>query len=98
MAEDLLKNEEFYIVLQNMEVLGGKEKVDLPEFGLIDVPAKVDSGANRSAIHCSHITVTENNEVSFHIPLDSSHGEKVFHVKSFFKKNHIFFHFNCYFF
>lgn len=72
--------------MPKIEVVGWKDKVDLPEFGLVDVPAKVDSGANRSAIHCSQISVTDNNEISFHIPLDSSHGEKVFHIKSYFKK------------
>lgn len=70
-----------------MEIIGWKDKIDLPEFGLENVDAKIDSGANRSAIHCSHIIRTGEDEITFHIPLDSSHGEEVFHVKSFFKKN-----------
>jgi hypothetical protein len=72
-----------------MKTIGRIDKIDLPEFGLSDIPAKIDTGANRSAIHCSQIFETHENgrpEISFHIPLDSSHGEKDFHVKSFFKK------------
>ena len=72
-----------------MKTIGRIDKIDLPEFGLNDIPAKIDTGANRSAIHCSQITETNENgrpEISFHIPLDSSHGQKDFHIKSFFKK------------
>lgn len=72
-----------------MKTIGRIDRIDLPEFGLADIPAKIDTGANRSAIHCSEIFETDENgrsEVSFHIPLDSSHGENVFHVKSYFKK------------
>lgn len=38
-------------------VLGRRELVDFPEFGLRGVEAKVDTGAYTGAIHCSNIHV-----------------------------------------
>ena len=76
-------------MMEKLDVIGRIDKIDLPEFGLENIPAKIDTGANRSSIHCSEIFQTLENgkeEVSFHIPLDSSHGENVFHIKSFYKK------------
>ena len=35
-------------------MLGRQELVDFPAFGLLNVEAKVDTGAFTSAIHCSH--------------------------------------------
>jgi len=72
-----------------MKVIGRIDLIDLPEFGLGDVPAKIDSGANRSAIHCSDIERHQRNgvdEITFHIPLDSSHGTNIFHSQNFFQK------------
>ena len=40
-----------------MKKIGWKEKVTFPEFGLKDIPAKVDTGARTSVIHCSSITI-----------------------------------------
>jgi hypothetical protein len=72
-----------------LQTLGRIDKIDIPELGIMDIPAKVDTGANRSAIHCSHIKEVRNgekDEIEFTIPLDSSHGEQVIHTKSYFKK------------
>lgn len=72
-----------------MQVIGKADKIDLPEFGLVNIPAKIDTGANRSCINCSEINVLSvdgREEISFHIPLDSSHGTNTFHAKEFFKK------------
>ncbi|MDH5608877.1 MAG: RimK/LysX family protein [Cyclobacteriaceae bacterium] len=38
-------------------LIGRKEKVDFPEFGLAGISAKVDTGAYTSALHCSFIRV-----------------------------------------
>ena len=73
----------------NQIVIGWIDKIDIPEFGLQEIPAKIDTGANRSAIHCSEILLSNSNgeeEITFHIPLDSSHGINIFHAKTFFKK------------
>ncbi|MFY0686372.1 MAG: ATP-dependent zinc protease [Cyclobacteriaceae bacterium] len=72
-----------------MRTIGRIDKIDIPEFGLVNIPAKIDTGANRSAIHCSEIHCEEVEgieEITFHIPLDTSHGINIFHSKSFFKK------------
>jgi len=72
-----------------MQVIGRIDKIDLPELGLQNIPAKIDTGANRSAIHCSEITIMKHkgrDQISFHIPLDTSHGINTFFSKSFFKK------------
>lgn len=72
-----------------MQVIGRSDKIDIPEFGLSNIPAKIDTGANRSCIHCSEIkisTVDGKEEITFHIPLDSSHGINTFHAKSFTRK------------
>jgi hypothetical protein len=46
---------------QNSElaVIGRAERVDLPKLGLSGVPAKIDTGADLSAIWCSSVIETE---------------------------------------
>lgn len=44
-------------------VIGWREIVGLPELGLQDLPAKIDTGARTSALHATRIReVTENGE------------------------------------
>ena len=72
-----------------MQLIGRTDRIDIPEFGLTDIPAKIDTGANRSALHCSHIKkIKKDGEemIVFHIPLDSSHGKNTFTTSSFFRK------------
>ena len=71
-------------------VIGRVDRIDLPEFGLTEINAKIDTGANRSSIHCSQIEEHRDNgvdEITFHIPLDNSMGTNVFHTTDYFKKN-----------
>lgn len=35
--------------------IGWKDKIDFIDFGFSDVPVKIDTGANTSALHCSKI-------------------------------------------
>lgn len=37
------------------KIVGSSEIVDFPEFNLCDVPAKVDTGADTGALHCTKI-------------------------------------------
>lgn len=72
-----------------METIGGVDKVDLPDLNLENVPAKVDTGANRSSIHCDHIRkVTENgiDYIEFHIPSDLTIGKNIIRTDSFFQR------------
>ena len=74
------------------QIIGRKEKIDLPEFGLFSIDAKIDTGAYTSSIHCSHIVLTEEEgieKINFHIPLfnNSESLIKVFQTDQFKIKN-----------
>lgn len=47
-----------------MQVLGRYDRVDLPNFGLKNIHAKVDTGAYRCSIHCHSAEVT-NGQLEF---------------------------------
>ncbi len=59
--------------------IGRADKVDLPDFKLFDIDAKIDSGAYTSAINCSKVKVkTENGQkvLSFSIPGNRIHEKR----------------------
>ncbi len=74
-----------------MIVIGRKDRIDLPELGLFDIEAKVDTGAYGNALHCHHIEVVQRegkDMLSFEV-LDPTHPEyegKVFVVEDFSDK------------
>jgi hypothetical protein len=60
-------------------IIGRKDRVDLPRFGLSGVPVKIDSGAYTSTIHCAKV---EENEGKLEVVFldkkeDAFTGEKV---------------------
>lgn len=61
-----------------MNKIGWKELVDFPELGLKGVPAKIDTGARTSVIHCAHIEVFKRYRKNFvrFTPLDESTGQE----------------------
>lgn len=72
-------------------LIGRSEIIDLPEFALHEVEAKVDTGAYTSAIHCSKIKVIKEGGkqfVTFHIPGSKIHGlgKTVFKTDDFILK------------
>lgn len=70
--------------------IGRIDKIDLPEFGLENIEAKIDTGANRSSIHCSRIEHRDFDGVDsivFSIPLDNNDDETLFHSSDFTTKN-----------
>ena len=73
------------------KLIGAIERVDLPEFDLTDIDARVDSGAATSAIHCHHVKVFQRQEkdyISFKL-LDPSHPDyqqKTFRTSQFREK------------
>ncbi len=57
------------------KTIGTRDCIDLPEFNLIDLPCKIDTGAESSAIHCHSVRLIEENGkefISFRL-LDPSH-------------------------
>jgi len=74
-----------------MKTIGRKDKIDLPGFDLQNIPAKVDTGAYGSTLHCHHIELTNRDGkemLSFKI-LDPSHSkyeDRVFYAEEFSDK------------
>ncbi len=56
-----------------MEILGRYDRVDLPELGLSNIHAKIDTGAYSCSLHCSKSEVV-NGKLEF-ILLDEEHPE-----------------------
>ena len=56
-----------------MLILGRYDKVDLPDLGLYNIHAKVDTGAYTSSLHCHRATVTDG--VLEFVLLDEEHPE-----------------------
>jgi hypothetical protein len=56
-----------------MEILGRYDRVDLPDLGLYNLHAKVDTGAYTSSLHCARAEVV-NGRLEF-VLLDEEHPE-----------------------
>jgi hypothetical protein len=56
-----------------MEILGRYDRVDLPELGLSNIHAKIDTGAYSCSLHCSKAEIINKN-LEF-ILLDEEHPE-----------------------
>ncbi|MCK6617572.1 MAG: RimK/LysX family protein [Cyclobacteriaceae bacterium] len=56
-----------------METIGRYDRVDLPDLGLYNIHAKIDTGAFTSSLHCSHAEVI-NGQLEF-VLLDEEHPE-----------------------
>ncbi|MDQ3110789.1 MAG: RimK/LysX family protein [Bacteroidota bacterium] len=56
-----------------VEIIGRREIVNFPDLGLFGLVAKIDTGANTTALHCHDVRV--ENGVLFFKLLDESHPE-----------------------
>jgi len=54
-------------------LIGWKERVDLPELDLLGIPAKIDTGARTSVLHCQYMKLVWKGKKRFveFIPLDA---------------------------
>lgn len=68
-------------------IVGSSETVGFPMFDLFDVPAKIDTGADTGALHCTMINekIVDGKNVLQFSPFD--HPEKVIIVADFVIKN-----------
>jgi hypothetical protein len=53
--------------------IGRRETVDFPDLGLFGLTAKIDTGANTTALHCHHVRI-EDGILIFRL-LDQTHPE-----------------------
>lgn len=56
-----------------MDILGRYDRVDLPELGLFDIHAKIDTGAYTSSLHCHHVHIVDG--ILEFVLLDEEHQE-----------------------
>jgi hypothetical protein len=56
-----------------MEILGRYDRIDLPDLGLYNIHAKIDTGAYTSSLHCSRVEVVDGM-LEF-VLLDEEHPE-----------------------
>ncbi len=56
-----------------MQTLGRSDRVDLPGLGLVNIHAKIDTGAYTCSLHCSKVEVV-NGKLEF-VLLDEEHPE-----------------------
>lgn len=56
-----------------METLGRHDRIDLPDLGLYNLHAKIDTGAYTSSLHCARAEVV-NGQLEF-VLLDEEHPE-----------------------
>jgi hypothetical protein len=71
-----------------MKTIGCIEKIDLPQFDLNDIPSKIDTGADTSAIHCTRIVeVIENGQTHLTFWLLDDIPHKVSEFKTVTVKN-----------
>lgn len=72
--------------MKAIEIIGATDILDLPELGWFNVPARVDSGATTSAIHCARVQlIHEDGGSLLRFYLDTKKGapQQSYVVKDF---------------
>lgn len=72
-------------VKKPLKVIGRTDIIDMPELGLHNIDAKIDTGAYTSSIHCSRIRLKKEPDgtelITFTIPGSRLHEKGVHHFK-----------------
>ena len=63
-------------------VIGWAERVDLPDWGIKRLRAKVDTGARSSALHVENIEELPRDQVSFDVIVNRAKRDRRIHVKT----------------
>lgn len=69
--------------MKDKKIIGRLDKVDLPEFGVEDIHAKIDTGAYRSSLHCKKVRL-EGDLLKFEVKTEKGYRE--FESHSWIKK------------
>jgi hypothetical protein len=69
--------------MKEKKIIGRLDKVDLPDFGVEDIHAKIDTGAYRSSLHCKKVRL-EGDILKFQVKTESGYRE--FESNSWVKK------------
>lgn len=46
--------------MENKKIIGRKEIISILDLDLVDLDAKIDTGADSNALHCDHIEIIDN--------------------------------------
>jgi hypothetical protein len=66
------------VAAKSKTVIGWSEHVDFPDWGILDLHAKVDTGARTSALHVEDIEVLDDGRVRFQVVLSrKNNGRRV---------------------
>lgn len=63
-------------------IIGRTDVIDFPELGLINVRAKIDTGAYSSSIHCYKVSVVKG-KLTFYLPAHRSEKHQKFTTEQF---------------
>lgn len=67
---------------RSVKIIGRIEQVSFPEWDLIDLDAKIDTGAYTSSLHCHHIEKIDDSHIRFNLldPTHDTYNEKLFEL------------------